>query len=422
MCNFATNGYSFTEICGCEITFYQFTMLYRKIKGSKIFTGYHFAAADDVLIMQEDGTVEAIVHEKDAGAGIEDFDGIICPGFINAHCHIELSHLKNKIPEHSGLVNFVQEVMKHRNGSIEEKEKAMKLAEEELYESGTVAVGDICNTTDSIPLKKESKIYWHNFIEVSGFVDAAAQKRFDEAKLILDEFEKLTSDYKAFPPFEGMKGGLTVVPHAPYSVSKSLFKIINHHSKNATISMHNQESEAEDELYFNKQGQFLNLYKNFSIDIESFAATAKSSLQSWLPYFTNNQKIISVHNTFSNLEDIAFAHQFYGNDNIFFCLCPNANLYIENKLPPVEMLMQQNCNIILGTDSYASNWSLNIFEEIKTIRNNFPDISLETILQWATINGAKALQIDNVFGSFEKGKKPGVVLIGEEEAKGIFNT
>ncbi len=395
-------------------------MLYRKIKGSKIFTGYHFAAADDVLIIQEDGTVEAIVHEKDAGAGIEDFDGIICPGFINAHCHIELSHLKNKIPTQTGLVNFVQQVMSNRAASLDEKENAMQLAEKELYESGTVAVGDICNTTDSILLKKNSNIYWHNFIEVSGFVDAAAQKRFDEAKLILNEFEKLTSDYKAFPPFGGIKGSLTVTPHAPYSVSKSLFKIINQHSKNAIISIHNQESEAEDELYFNKQGQFLELYKNFSIDIESFAATAKSSLQSWLPYFTNSQKIISVHNKFSNLDDVGFAHQFYGNENIFFCLCPNANLYIENKLPPVEMLMQQNCNIVLGTDSYASNWSLNIFEEIKTIRTNFPDISLETILQWATFNGAKALEIENVCGSFEKGKKPGVVLIMKEEARRLL--
>jgi aminodeoxyfutalosine deaminase len=412
LCNFATNGYSFTEICGCEITFYQFTMLYRKLKGSKIFTGYHFAAVDDVLIIHENGTVEAIVAEKDAGEDIEDFDGIICPGFVNAHCHIELSHLKNKIPEHTGLVNFVQQVMGSRNAPLEEKENAMKAAEKELLESGTVAVGDICNTADSITVKKNSGIYWHNFIEVSGFVSSAAQKRFDEASLVLRNFSFLKGN-KYHRSDEERE---TVIPHAPYSVSKSLFKIINQHSKNAIISIHNQECEAEDELYLNKNGQFLGLYKNFGIDISSFAATQISSLKSWLPYFTNQQKIISVHNTFTKKEDVIFAQQLYGNENIFFCLCPNANLYIENKFPPVGMLMQQNCNIILGTDSYASNWSLNIFEEIKTIRTNFPDISLETILNWATLNGAKALEIENVFGSFEKGKKPGVVLIGKDEA------
>jgi cytosine/adenosine deaminase-related metal-dependent hydrolase len=156
------------------------------------------------------------------------------------------------------------------------------------------------------------------------------------------------------------------------------------------------------------------LYKNFGIDIQSFAETRKSSLQSWLPLLTNNQKIISVHNTFTQKEDIVFAHQFYNKEQFFLCLCPNANLYIENTLPQIEMFIEQNCNIVLGTDSYAGNWTLNIFEEIKTIRSHFPTIALETILQWATINGAKALEIDNLFGSFEKGKKPGVVLIGEE--------
>ena len=146
----------------------------------------------------------------------------------------------------------------------------------------------------------------------------------------------------------------------------------------------------------------------------------KSSLQSWLPYFTNNQKIISVHNTFTREEDVIFVNKIYDKNKLFFCLCPNANLYIENKLPPIEMFIRQDCNIVLGTDSYASNWHLNIFEEIKTIRANFPDINLETILQWATINGARALEIDNVFGSFEKGKKPGVVLVGEKKVKRLL--
>ena len=390
-------------------------MPYRKIKGKQIFTGYQFAVENNVLIVEEDGTVEAIIHESDAGDNIEEFNGIISPGFINAHCHIELSHLKNKIPEHTGLVNFVQNVMANRNATMEEKMEAMLNAENELHNSGTVAVADICNTVDSIYLKSKSNIYWHSFIEVSGFIDAAAQKRFDAAALILKEFEKFTHEYNGnFPPC------LTIIPHSPYSVSKTLFKILNENSKKSVISIHNQENKAEDELFLNKKGQFLELYKHLGINIDFFAATHKSSLQSWLPYFTNNQKIISVHNTFTQKEDVIFAQQFYGNENIFYCLCPNANLYIENRLPPVEMFTEQNCNIVLGTDSYAGNWHLNIFEEIKTIRTNFPAIALETILQWATINGAKALQADHIYGSFEKGKKPGVILIREQEVLRIL--
>jgi cytosine/adenosine deaminase-related metal-dependent hydrolase len=92
-------------------------------------------------------------------------------------------------------------------------------------------------------------------------------------------------------------------------------------------------------------------------------------------------------------------------------VCINANLYIENSLPPLDMLLDNGCHIVLGTDSYASNWQLNIFEEIKSIQQHFPHIGLENILKWATSNGARALGIDDFFGSFEKGKKPGLVLI-----------
>jgi aminodeoxyfutalosine deaminase len=83
-------------------------------------------------------------------------------------------------------------------------------------------------------------------------------------------------------------------------------------------------------------------------------------------------------------------------------------------LPDIEMFRRNNCTIVLGTDSLASNWSLNIMDEIKTISQNFPGIPFQELLQWATINGAKALSMDDQLGSFEKGKSPGVVLIDEK--------
>jgi len=85
--------------------------------------------------------------------------------------------------------------------------------------------------------------------------------------------------------------------------------------------------------------------------------------------------------------------------------------FIENRLPPVELLIKNKCNIVVGTDSLASNHRLSILEELKAISKNFPHISTETLLQWATINGAKALQMEKMLGNFEKGKTPGIVLI-----------
>lgn len=375
--------------------------MYRKFTADHIFTGHEILPGNFVLITNPEGVIIDIQDISNAGDDIETFKGLITPGFINTHCHLELSHLKDFVQTGTGLVEFVQKVMRYRTSFDEVKGEAMQNAAQEMYNTGIVAVGDICNTADSITVKQQSRLQWHNFIEVSGFIDAVATKRLADIKKIYTDF--------------GI-GNLTktsLSPHAPYSVSKTLFKELNLATANQLISIHNQECRAENELYQDKTGDFLNLYKNFGIDITSFEPTGKTSLKSWLPYFTNNQSIISVHNTFTSQEDIDFYQsQFPSNPPLFVCLCINANKYIEQAVPPIELLRKNNCFITIGTDSYASNWQLNILEEIKTIQSEATNaIPLAEVLQWATINGARALQMDNTLGSFEKDKQPGVVLI-----------
>ena len=116
-----------------------------------------------------------------------------------------------------------------------------------------------------------------------------------------------------------------------------------------------------------------------------------------------------VHNSFTSVEDIQAVQKEMPNS--FWCICANANQYIEQTMPPIELLRSQKATIVMGTDSYASNWSLNMLDEIKTIQQHLPQIPLDELLGWATLNGAKALQMDKGIGSFEKGKKPGIVLI-----------
>ena len=360
-------------------------------------------SAPTVLITDGSGVIIDLVNIEEAGDGIEEFKGIISPGFVNAHCHLELSHLKGRIYENTGLVEFVQQVMNNRSKGNEHQLEAMEQADSKMYHSGIVAVGDICNSTDSIAVKKSSKILWHNFIEVSGFVGEAANARLEAMKLVSDQFKNEL-------PFQPK----TLSPHAPYSVSKKLFHLLNEHTEAQLITIHNQESAAEDELYLAKQGGFLDLYNNFEIDISSFEPTGKSSVQSWLPYFNKQQSILSVHNTYTSERDIDFLIKYSEKHSSLFsyCICINANNYIEQKNPPIEMLMNSDCNVVIGTDSLASNHQLNILEELKTIQlSNNPIFPLSILLKWATINGAKALQLDSLVGSFEKGKKPGVVLI-----------
>jgi aminodeoxyfutalosine deaminase len=179
------------------------------------------------------------------------------------------------------------------------------------------------------------------------------------------------------------------------------------------ISIHNQETIAEDDFFKTRTGDFLRLYEKLNVDILFFKATGKSSVQSFLPRFTKGQSLILVHDvttTEADIECVKLQTENYKLKTVF-CLCPNANLYITNQLPNVKMLMDKACDIVLGTDSLASNHRLSILEEMKILQQNFPELKLSALLQWATINGAKALHMDDTLGSFEKGKQPGVVLI-----------
>ena len=365
----------------------------------------------NVLITDASGVVKEIIALKDAGDDIEFFDGLLCPGFINAHCHLELSHLKGLIPEKTGLVDFVFKIITERHLAEEQILAAIETAENEMLQNGIVAVGDICNNTLTIAQKKKQRLLYHNFIEVSGFVPATASERFEKAKAILSEYQSAEKNVQ-HSMFNIQCS--TLSPHAPYSVSPKLFELINNATANNILTIHNQETEAEEDFIKNKIGDFLRLYEKLGIDISFYAPSGKSSLQNWWPYLKNNQSVILVHNVTTSTEDIEFAKPStinYQPSTLHFCLCPNANLYITNTLPNVNMLMEQDSNIVLGTDSLASNHQLNILEEIKTLHKNFPAIKLQTMLQWATTNGAKALQMETVLGSFEKNKKPGVVLI-----------
>jgi cytosine/adenosine deaminase-related metal-dependent hydrolase len=206
---------------------------------------------------------------------------------------------------------------------------------------------------------------------------------------------------------------ISLTPHAPYSVSNELWELLQPNFEGSVVTIHNQETPAENQLFKDGTGNFVGMYHAMNIDQTHFTPTGKTSLQSVLPKMQNASNILLVHNTESNPQDILLANQqaIQNKQNIFWCLCPNANLYIENKMPDIELLRRYNANITIGTDSLASNYQLSILDELKTINQSFPEIPLEELLQWATFNGAKALQIDNQFGSFEKAKKPGVIIL-----------
>ena len=392
-------------------------MAFRKFKADQLFDGYKLHGPDKVLVTDEAGNIIDLVNSSEAGDDIQSFSGILSPGLINCHCHLELSHLKNVIPPHTGLIEFLCSVVTKRGFSQEVIQEEIIKAEKEMDDNGIVAVGDIGNTADTADVKSKSKIRWQNFVEVLSFTDEKADESIELYKQVANQLEKALRN-------SDLVHRTSLVPHAPYSISPKTFKLINEATKNQVISIHNQEHPAEDVLYKTGGGEYLKLFRIFGLNESPFPVTGKSSIRSVLPYFNNGQTIFLIHNTFMPEEDIVWANEYAAANRIklIYCFCVNANLYIENKTPVIEKFVKHNCHIVLGTDSYSSNWQLSIAKEIQAIKNHFPSLSLETILQWATINGAKALQWDDELGCFEKGKRPGVIMFESDfnSSKKIF--
>lgn len=378
-------------------------MRFKKFSATHLFTGFEMLDESKVLITDETGRIEEIVEVDEAGDEIILVDGIISPGLINCHCHLELSHMKGLIPENTGLIDFVYKVVTQRHFEAEEILAAIESGEKEMLQNGIVAVGDICNNTLTAIQKQKGLMAYYNFVEASGWLPGVADERFLRSKTAYDAFEKITSN-------------TSIVPHAPYSVSDMLWNHIAPYFQNKVASIHNQETSFEDEFFMQGTGDFIRMYELMKLDNTHYKATGKTSLSSYYHYLKNAATVLLVHNTYTSLADITYANeqaQLYKQD-LFWCLCPNANKYIQNQLPDVMGLVSADSKIVLGTDSLASNHSLDILSEIRLIKDNYPFITGETLLRWATINGARALKMDDSLGSFEKEKKPGVLLLSSD--------
>lgn len=376
-------------------------MPYQKFQATQLFTGTELLGPDKVLITDEKGTIETILDEQEAGENIRQLNGILTPGFINCHCHLELSHLRGRIPEKTGLVDFVFKIVNERHFPEAEILDAISVAEEEMRTNGIVAVGDICNNTLTLPQKNKQNLAYYNFIELTGWLPAVSKIRFEKSLAVYQSFEEIKNEKLK------IKNGLS--PHAPYSVSNELWELITPYFAGNTVTIHNQETAFEDTLFTQKQGDFMRMYGLMNMNTDFFTPTGKSSLRSYFPKMKTAARKILVHNTFTSEADILFVQR--ESSDTSWCICINANQYIEQACPPIDLLRKHNGHLVVGTDSLASNWSLSILDELKTIAQHFPHIPLAELLQWSTRNGAQALQMDDRLGSFEKGKQPGILLL-----------
>jgi len=351
-----------------------------------------------VITTEDDGTIVSI--EKTSGDlkeihSTEFYNGIIIPGFVNCHCHLELSHMKDYSSKGKGLGDFIEQIRSTRDYNKESVYSSTSSADNYMYKEGIVLCADVCNTSDSFDIKKQSRIRYINLLEVFGLDPEKAGRRMDDIIKVAETAKEMDLPY-------------SLVPHSAYSMSLTLFRLLRNESLNNKItSIHFMESAGEEAFLKNQTGSLMSSYKRSGL-IPSKLEIPGSHTDVVLNEITKSGNLILIHNTFVDRKTIRMVKE---RENLFWCLCPNSNIYIENQIPPLNLLMEEGCEIVIGTDSLASNINLSILDELKTLQFNFPEIPIEDLVFWATINGAKALGEEEQYGSIEPGKKPGLLLL-----------
>lgn len=383
----------------------------QKITATGIFDGNGNLLKNKTLYLDDKGTILDIRDTPADTGDIRHVEGYLCPGFVNTHCHLELSHMKGKVDTGTGLIPFIKDVVTKRDIDPEQIADAIRQADRDMYDSGIVAVGDISNKTDTSDTKANSPIRYYTFVEMFDFMqESMAQQTFRQYKEVYDGFQESEKDRKS------------MVPHAPYSVSDRLYRLLaDVNTSPKTISVHNEETPDEMALFLENKGGFPSFFGGFGMSLAHWKATGQTPIFHLLKNLDPTHKTLFVHNTLTTEEGIQAAHDW--SDNVYWATCANANLYIENRLPDYRVFIPQQAKMTIGTDSLTSNWQLSVWEEIKTIRKYASYVPLTDLITWATKNGAEALGFDDVLGTIEPGKTPGlVVLKGIRENNGQYFT
>lgn len=377
----------------------------RKISADKVYTISGEIINNGVVVTDSEGKILKIGQRSEFDSSeLEIYKGAIVPGFVNTHCHLELSHMKDKVDTGTGLIDFIKGVVSKRAVEQEIILDAIEKAEEEMLSAGIVAVGDISNVPDTFVQKSKGNLRYYSFVEFFDFL---------QNQNATTEFEKYKAVYDALPLAAG--SNKSCVPHATYSVSEKLFALINEANKGQikTISIHNQETPPENELFLYGTGAFVDFYGQFGISLSDFQPNGRPAIHYALQQMDSMHRSLFVHNTLTSADDIRFAQKW--SSNVYWATCPNANLYIENSLPKYAVFLETDAKVTIGTDSLTSNWQLSVLSEMQTIAKFQSYVPDETILKWATLNGAEALGFEDELGSIEVGKKPGINLLYNTE-------
>ena len=354
-----------------------------------------------------DGTILAV------GTCLPDEDvseGALVPGFVNGHCHVELSHLHKKFTKGSGMAGFIDQINALRDwAGRERKQELVKEWMDKMWDDGVSAMADISNDDSSFDIKSSHKMYTRTFLEVFG-----SEPEMCEG--VMAEVTQLQSVADA----AGLDAAPT--PHSCYTMSPQLLSASAAAGlERGFLSYHSQESQEEEDLLLTGTGaMYENRVRN---GMSTPPVTGESSLKYFLkrleevhgaPY---DEHILLVHNVCLQQDDIDAAKKVM--NNVYWTVCPLSNIFIHNALPPIPLMRENGLDIVLGTDSLSSNDDLDMVAEMRCLHENFPEVPMNEILTWASRNGARFLKKEDQLGALKPGMKPGIVRITAMDGNGF---
>ena len=355
--------------------------------------------------VEDDGTVIRTGVSDHPDAEPVFLDGAVCPGFVNAHCHVELSYMKGLFRKGTGMAGFIDQINALRDTkSLEEKVKDLSDAMDSMWNRGVVAMADISNCADSFPVKRAHPMYTRTFLEVFG-------SEPEDCDTVMDGVRGLQAVAESF----GLDAAPT--PHACYTMSPQLVTAASLSGlESGFLSYHSEESPEEEEMIRYGRGPMWDNRK--AAGMSTPPVTGTSSLLYFIGRLLAGKQaplrehILLVHECCLDEDGVAAVRAVM--EHPFFAVCPMSNLFIHNLLPPIGLMRRSGIPICVGTDSLSSNDDLDMVGELRCLQQGFPEVPLGELLTWACRNGAAFLNLGQL-GTLEPGKRPGLVFINAVE-------
>ena len=319
----------------------------------------------------------------------------LLPALVNAHVHLELSSLRGAVPPADSMPAWASRLIATRRSALGESAEPICAAIAEVRASGTTLVGEVTNTLASYEPLAQSALSAAVFFEQLGFRTGDARGLAGAAQATIHRL----------PANRRLR--VSVVPHAPYSVSPALLQAIASQGGRPIMSIHLGESPEELQFLQDGSGAWRGLLDALGVWDDAWTPPRCGPVAYLDQLELVDDRLIAVHGvqlTDVELECLAAAHA-------TVVTCPRSNSWTGAGAPPIERFYRSGVRVAVGTDSLASVETLNLFDELARMRTIAPTIPAWTLLETATRTGAEALGFGAELGTIAPGKRAELIAV-----------